>query len=50
MDFGYLKNNIFPGAQKIQDLGFVIGLHTKKIEKKIALKIVDQLFLIDKIN
>ncbi len=45
-----LKNNIFPGAQKIQDLGFVIGLHTKKIEKKIALKIVDQLFLIDKIN
>ena len=24
-----LKNNIFPGAQKIQDLGFVIGLHKK---------------------
>ena len=28
------KNKKFLGAEKVQKLGFVIGLHTKKIDKK----------------
>ena len=28
------KNKKFPGADKVQDLGFVIGLHTKDISSK----------------
>lgn len=43
------KKKIFSGAQEVQDLGFVIGLYTKKISSKLATKIVDKLFLIDKI-
>ena len=40
----------FTEAQKVQDLGFVIGLHTKKINNKILDKIVNGLFLIDNIK
>ena len=40
----------FAEAQKVQDLGFVIGLHTKKINNKILDKIVNGLFLIDNIK
>ena len=40
-------NDKFPNAQKIQDLGFVIGLHTKKINNYKIKKIVDCLFMID---
>jgi len=40
----------FKEAQKVEDLGFVIGLHTKKLDNKLVEKIVDGLFLIDKIN
>ena len=29
-----IKNEKFKGSEKIEKLGFVIGLHTKKIEKK----------------
>ena len=45
------KNKMkFAEAQKVQDLGFVIGLHTKKINNKILDKIVNGLFLIDNIK
>ena len=44
-----LKNEKFKGAEKIEKLGFVIGLHTKKIEKKQIEFIKNTLFLIDKI-
>ena len=40
----------FAEAQKVQDLGFVIGLHTKKISNKILDKIINGLFLIDNIK
>jgi len=43
------SNNKFLGAEKVEKLGFVIGLNSKKITKKIINKIVDGLFLIDKI-
>ena len=45
------KNKMkFAEAQKVQDLGFVIGLHTKKINNKILDKIINGLFLIDNIK
>ena len=44
------KNEKFEEAQKVEDLGFVIGLHTKKIKNKSLKKIIDGLFLIDKIK
>ena len=43
------KNIKFEGAQFVEDLGFVIGLHTKKIKIKTIKKIVNSLFSIDKI-
>ncbi len=43
------KKEIFKGAQLIEDLGFVIGLHTKKIKVNVLKKINDALFFIDKI-
>ena len=39
----------FKGANKIEQLGFVIGLHTKKITQKQVIFIKNTLFLIDKI-
>tara|TARA_B110000037_G_scaffold206615_1_gene252740 strand:+ start:6121 stop:7359 length:1239 start_codon:yes stop_codon:yes gene_type:complete len=39
----------FFGAQKVQDLGFVIGLHTKKISTSQIKFIVDTLFSIEEI-
>ena len=39
----------FGGAQLLEDLGFVIGLHTKKIKKEIMNKIKNALFSIDSI-
>ncbi len=42
------KNKKFPIAQKIQDLGFLIGLHTNKISKKNLKLIHDAFFEIDK--
>ena len=43
------KNEFFGGAQLVEDLGFVIGLHTKKIKKDIMNKIKNALFSIDSI-
>jgi CDP-6-deoxy-D-xylo-4-hexulose-3-dehydrase len=42
-------NKQFRGAQEIQDLGFVIGLHTKTIKIPKVKFIVDLLFSIDTI-
>jgi len=39
----------FNGAQSIEDLGFLIGLHTKKIKKKQLDLITNSLFYINKI-
>ena len=38
----------FKNAELIQKLGFLIGLHTKKIEKKRLQFLHDNLFMIDK--
>jgi dTDP-4-amino-4,6-dideoxygalactose transaminase len=43
------KNEKFEGAQKIQDLGFVIGLHTVKISNRQINFIVDTLFSIERV-
>ncbi len=43
------NKKFFKGAQLIQDLGFVIGLHTKIVQKKKIDKLVDCLFGIDNI-
>lgn len=43
------NNEIFRGAQLVEDLGFVIGLHTKKIKKNTLKKINNALFSIDEI-
>ena len=43
------KNEKFENAQIIQDLGFIIGLHTKKISYKQLNFIHDNFFMIDKI-
>ena len=43
------KKEKFIGAQKIQDLGFVIGLHIKKIKHNQLKFIAETLFSIDKI-
>ena len=42
-------NQQFRGAQEIQDLGFVIGLHTKNIKMSKVKFIIDLLFSIDTI-
>ena len=41
------KNEKFPGAEKVQNLGFVIGLHTKKIDQKRINFITKTLLSID---
>ena len=43
------KNEKFRNAQIIQDLGFIIGLHTKKISFKQLNFIHDNFFMINKI-
>ena len=46
--FSLNKNNEkFQVAQKVQDLGFLIGLHTNKISKKKLQLIHDTFFKID---
>ena len=45
-----LKKYKYPNAQTIQDHGFLIGLHTKKITKKKLNLIHKAFFKIDKIN
>ena len=44
-----LSNKKFKGAEYVQKLGFVIGLHTKKISLKEILFIKNTLFSINKI-
>ena len=44
-----IKNEKFKVAQKVQDLGFLIGLHTSKISKKKLQLIHDAFYEIDKI-
>ena len=39
-----LKNKKFPGADKVQKLGFVIGLPSKKIEKS-KIKLITKILL-----
>ena len=43
------KKNNFINAQKVEDLGFFIGLHTSKLSNKLADYIVKNLLSIDKI-
>ena len=43
------KNEKFENAQKVQELGFLIGLHTKKLSKKNLDLIHDSFFMIDNI-
>ena len=43
------KNEKFPIAQEVQELGFLIGLHTSRISKKNLQLIHDIFFKIDKI-
>ena len=43
------KKLLFKNAQKIQELGFMIGLHTKKISRKKVEFIKNSFFKIDKI-
>ena len=43
------KKEKFLNAESIQENGFLIGLHTKKIEKKELEFLANTLFLIDKI-
>ena len=40
----------FEEAQKVQDLGFVIGLHTKKLNNDLIKNITDGLFLINDVS
>ena len=40
----------FEEAQKVQDLGFVIGLHTKKLNNDLIKNIIDGLFLINDVS
>ena len=42
------KKEKFPVAQKVQDMGFLIGLHTSKVSKKNLQLIHDAFFEIDK--
>ena len=44
-----LKNKKFKGAEEIQKLGFVIGLHTNKITKTKLSFITKTLYLIDRV-
>jgi len=39
----------FVGAQKISDLGFVIGLHTERTNKYVIKKLVDRLYQVEKL-
>jgi CDP-6-deoxy-D-xylo-4-hexulose-3-dehydrase len=41
------ENKKFPEAQKVENLGFFIGLHTKNIKKEILSKLVNILLKID---
>jgi len=43
------NRNIFTNAQEVQELGFLIGLHTKRIDKKKLKLIHDTFFKIDTI-
>ncbi len=43
------KNEKFPEAQKVENLGFFIGLHTKSIKREILNKLVNILLKIDNI-
>jgi CDP-6-deoxy-D-xylo-4-hexulose-3-dehydrase len=43
------KNQKFPEAQEVENLGFFIGLHTKNIKQKTLNRLVDILFKIDNI-
>ena len=43
------KNEKFENSQKVQELGFLIGLHTKKISKSNLKLIHDAFFMIDHI-
>jgi CDP-6-deoxy-D-xylo-4-hexulose-3-dehydrase len=42
------KKLVFANAQKVENLGFFIGLHTKKISNEIAEYISESLLNIDK--
>ena len=44
-----LKKNKFINAQKVEDLGFFIGLHTSKLSNKLANYIVNNLLSINEI-
>ena len=49
--FGLNKKQLkFKGAQSIEDLGFLIGLHTKKITKEHLDLIRNSLFYIDSLS
>ena len=43
------KNEKFPEAQKVENCGFFIGLHTKHIQREALNKLVNTLLKIDNI-
>ena len=43
------KKNNFPNAQKIEDLGFFIGLQTEKISKKTLIYLTNHLLKVGEI-
>ncbi len=44
-----MKNEKFPEAQKVENCGFFIGLHTKHIQREALNKLVNTLLKIDNI-
>ena len=45
----FKKNDYYKNAQEIEDLGFIIGLHTKKLSEKKLRFLTNHLLMIDKI-
>ena len=45
----FKKNDVYKNAQEIEDLGFIIGLHTKIISEKKIRFLTSHLLMIDKI-
>ena len=45
----FKKNEVYKNAQEIEDLGFIIGLHTNRISKNKVRFLVDCLMMIDEV-
>jgi hypothetical protein len=45
----FKKNDVYKNAQEIEDLGFIIGLHTSRISKNKVRFLADRLLMIDEV-